>query len=307
MLTRKCTLLAKAETTYGTDAAPTAALNAILAKDVDIRPLGEELVRDFLRSSLSPLPHVIGERYGELKFATELKGSGAAGTVPEIGVLFKGCWFSETINAGVSVVYQPSSAATSSITFYVYRDGLLYKLLGSRGTGELDLSVGKYGVINWTFQGLYSDVTDSALQAGTYNATLPPVIVGASFSIGAYAAVATKLAFNIANQFAFRRDLNNANGIREVLISGWPDRGGSFDPEAVLEATHPFYANWKNGTQAALSVTAGSSAGDRCVITAPKVQYKSITPGDREGIYVYDVPFRLAQNAGDDEVLFTFN
>lgn len=307
MLVRKRTLLGKIEVTYGVDPVPVAATDAILEKNLDIREIGEELVRDFARSSLSPLPHAIGEKYGELKFQTELKGSGAAGTAPEIGKLFRACAFAETVSAGVSVAYDPSSASFSSMTFYVYRDGILYKLTGARGTLEVDLTVGKYGVIDWTFQGLYVAVADAALVSGTYNATLPPVVLSAAFSVGGYAAVATKLSLNMANEFALRRDLSAANGIREVLITGWDGRGGSFDPEAVLEATHPFFANWASAAQSALTVTAGSVAGNRCVITGPKAQYKSISPGDRDKIYVYDIPIRLAQNVGDDEVKFLFN
>ncbi len=307
MLIRKATLLAKKEVTYGLDSAPVPADDAILCKNPDIRPVGEELVRDNVRSTLGPLGHVIGEKYGEVKFATELKGSGAAGTAPEIGPLFQACGFAETIVAVTSAAYAPDSDGADSLTIYVYRDGLLYKLTGCRGTFEVDLTAGKYGVINWTFQGIWNDPTDSALLSGTYVSVLPPVVFSAALAVGGYAAVASKLALNMANQLFFRRDMNHANAIKEIAIGGWNDRGGSFDPEAVLEATHPFYANWKAGTQAALTVTAGSVAGNRCVITAPKVQYKSITPGDRDGLYVYDVPFRTAMDAGDDEVNFLFN
>lgn len=307
MLIRKCTLLGKIEGTYGVDASPVPATDAILAKGTDVRVLGEELVRDFERSSLSPLPHVIGEKYAELKFQTEIKGSGAAGTAPEIGKLFRGCGFAETTIPATSNAYDPSSASFSSLTFYVYRDGILHKLTGARGTFEVDVTVGKNGAIAWTFQGIYNAVTDVALVSGTYVSALPPVVLSAAFSVGGYSAVATKLALNMANELAFRRDMSAVTGIREILITGWDGRGGSFDPEAVLEATHPFYANWASANQAALSVTIGASAGNRCVITAPKAQYKSIAPGDRDKIYVYEVPIRLAQNAGDDEVKFLFN
>jgi hypothetical protein len=307
MLIRKTTLLAKVETTYGTDATPTPEANAILCKNPDPRATGEELVRDNVRSTLGPLAHVIGEKYGEVKFSTELKGSGSAGVAPEIGPLFRACAFKETVVESTSVAYDPDSGGDDSLTIYVYRDGLLYKLTGCRGTAEVDLSAGKYGEIAWTFQGIWNDPVDAALVDGTYAAVQPPVVFSAALSIGGYAAVCTKLALNLANSLAQRRDMNHANAIREIAITGWNDRGGSFDPEAALEAAHPFYANWKNGVQAALTCTVGGTAGNRCVVSAPKAQYKSIGPGERDGIYVYDIPLRLAVNAGDDEVKFLFN
>jgi DNA/RNA endonuclease YhcR with UshA esterase domain len=67
MLIRKTTLLAKVETTYGTDATPTPEANAILCKKPRSRATGEELVRDNVRSTLGPLAHVIGEKYGEVE------------------------------------------------------------------------------------------------------------------------------------------------------------------------------------------------------------------------------------------------
>lgn len=305
MLTRKATLLAKKETTYGTDAIPVAG-DAVLCKDIEVKALGEELVRNYLRSSLSPLPHEIGVRWAEVKFTTELKGSGSLGVAPEIGPLFQAAGFAETVVALTSVSYDPSSAAFSSATIYVYRDGILHKITGARGTFEVNLNVGKYGEITWTFTGIYNTITDTALIAGIYDSTLPPLCLGASFSIKAYAFAATKLAFSMANILAMRKSINAAAGLVGVEITGWDDRGGSFDPEAVLEATHTFFADWIAGTQSALTATIGSVGNNRCVITGPKVQYKSISPGDRDGVYVYEVPFRLAQNAGDDEVKFFF-
>lgn len=305
MLTRKATLLAKKEVSYGVDVVP-AAGDAVLVKDVDIRVIGDELQRDFLRSTLSPLPHQIGERYCELKFTTELKGSGTAGTAPETGALFQACGLAENVVAVTSVDYTPDSDAFSSATIYVYRDGILYKVTGARGTFEVNLNTGKFGEIAWTFQGLYTAVSDVAMVAGTYDTTLPPVVMAAAFSVGAYAAVATKLNINMANNLALRKSINQAGSILEVLITGWNDRGGSFDPEAVLEATHPFYANWLSALQAAMTVTVGGTAGNIVAVTGPKLQYRQINPGDRDGLYVYEVPFRLAQNLGDDEVKFMF-
>lgn len=307
MLTRRCSVLIKKETSYGVDATP-AASDGVLCRDVEIKPVGDELQRDFLRKSLSPLPHQIGERHYELRFTTELKGSGTAGTAPELSPCFQACGFAETIVAVTSVTYAPESDTFPSATIYVYRDGILHKLTGARGTFEINLTAGKFGEITWTFQGIYNAVTDVAMVDGTYDATLPPVVVSAAFSVGGYAAVATKLALNMANQLALRRSLNEATAVKELLITGWPDRGGSFDPEAVLEATHPFFANWLSATQAAMTIAVGATGGNICTITAPKVQYRQINPGDRDGLYVYEIPIRLAKSvdAGDDEISIAF-
>ncbi|WP_444932401.1 hypothetical protein ACJJIF_22000 (plasmid) [Microbulbifer sp. SSSA002] len=70
----------------------------------------------------------------EVTFNAELKGSGAAGTPPEIAPLLRACGLAETITAGTSVEYNLASEGHESITLYLYEDGSLYKLTGVRGT-----------------------------------------------------------------------------------------------------------------------------------------------------------------------------
>jgi hypothetical protein len=59
-------------------------------------------------------------------------------------------------------------------------------------------------------------------------------------------------------------------------------------------------------TQRQLSLIVGASAGNILTITAPKVILDAVNSADREGIRVDEIPFRLAQNAGDDELTLNF-
>ena len=142
MLTRRATILAKIESTYGTDPTPVAG-DAVLINNMTIKPNAKFLERNFLRASLSPQAPVVGEKYTEVTFTTELKGSGVATTPPEVGVLFRACAMQETIG-GSSVSYAPESTPSGfeSITIYAYLDGLLHKSTGARGTFELQLTAG---------------------------------------------------------------------------------------------------------------------------------------------------------------------
>ena len=65
--------------TQGTAAAP-GATDYIVTPNVDISVVSDQLQRDFRRTSLDKLPHVIGKRSVMVKFQTELKNSGVAGT-----------------------------------------------------------------------------------------------------------------------------------------------------------------------------------------------------------------------------------
>lgn len=305
MLTRKAVILAKKETTYGVDATPSAANDAILCSEPQIKPLGKRLERDHVRSSISPLqPLMIGEMY-ELTFTTEIKGSGTAGTAPEIAPLFLGCGLAETVVVSTSVAYDPVSASFDSLSIYFYRDGLMHKILGARGTLQAVLESSEYGKISWTFRGLYVGPTDTALVSGTYNAQLPPEVVGATFTMGGYSPVAKKLEVSLNNAFGRRDDINAAKGIKEVIIAN-RDTKGSFDPEAVLVATKDFWSEWENSTPQALSCLVGSVAGNKYTISGPACVYDDLGYGDRDGLLTMEIPFTMAMSSGDDEIKFLF-
>lgn len=305
MLARKAVVLAKVESAYGADASPVVGDDAILCSEPQIKPLGKRLERDFVRSSLSPLePLIIAEMY-ELTFKTELKGSGTVDTPPEIGPLFLGSAFAETIVASTSVAYDLISESFDSLSIYFNRAGLLHKMLGSRGSPQAVLEVSEYGIISWTFRGIYAGPADVALVDGTFNALKPPVCVGATFTMGGYSPVARKLEVNINNTFGRRDDMAAATGVKEVTIVG-RDTKGSFDPEAVLVATKDFFDIWENATPQALSCLVGSSAGNICTISGPKCVYDDMGYGARDGQLTFEVPFTMAQDTGDDEVQFLF-
>lgn len=306
MLTRRTVILAKIETTYGTDPTPTATADAVLVSNPQVRVIGERLERDFVRSSLSPLEHVIGMKEVEVTFSTELKGSGTAGTASEVSPLWRACGMAETIVASpAKVTYDPVSTAFESCTIYVYRDGMIYKINGCRGTVELVAETGKFGLLNWNFKGLYQIPVDGAIVSGTFDTTKPPSVVNIGFTMHTYAAIIRSLQIALNNTVSRRESANAVEGVVGFEITA---RGsnGSVDPETVIEATHAFWTKWKDGTAAAIVATIGATAGNKIQLDAPKVQYNELGWGNRDGVMIYDIPLSLAQNAGDDEVKITY-
>ncbi|MCF8719212.1 phage tail tube protein [Nitrospina gracilis] len=317
-LEKRSLLLAKVEVTYGTDPVPAPATDAILVNNPQVRPTGEVLRREFQRSSLSPLPHVIGLKESELTFSTELKGSGTAnaggaGDIPEIDPLLQACGMNPTFTAESSggagdgdITYNPVSSSLKSVTLYWYNDGLLHKLLGAVGNMRINGEAGQFGTIEWTFRGLYVDPTDADIPGGAvFNAEQPPILNGISMSVHSYQGAIQAFAVELANEIARRNSVNAATGVVGFLVTG-RDTQGSMNPEQVKEATHDFWAKWKAATQGALSMTIGTVAGAKIDITAPKVQYRELTGGARDGVRIYDVPLTLAQNSGDDELALKF-
>jgi len=317
-LKKRSLLLAKVEVTEGVDPVPAPATDALLVSNPNVKPTGELLVRDFDRASLSPLPHVIGLKEVEVTFATELKGSGTAnvggaGDIPEIDPLLQACGFAVTLTAESPpasgngfIEYDPASDNLKTITLYVYLDGILHKISGCRGSFSFNAEAGKFGTFEWTFKGLYTQPTDAAIPGGAvFNNQTPPPFLNANLALAGYAAIVQAFTFDMANDIQRRENANSAEGVIGFVLGG-RDTQGSINPEAVSEATHPFWADWKNAVQKAFSATFGSVAGAKIDITAPKVQAREMTWGDRNTVRTYEIPMTLAQNAGDDEVKLKF-
>ncbi|MBI5328854.1 MAG: hypothetical protein HZB80_11300 [Deltaproteobacteria bacterium] len=111
MFTQRQLLLAKVESSYGVDAAPAAAANAVLAKMDNVQIAGKTLARDNIMGYFGAGAIVNALDSLKIDFTTEVRGSGNPGTVPDTGVLFRGCNFAETITASVKVDYDPHSSA----------------------------------------------------------------------------------------------------------------------------------------------------------------------------------------------------
>jgi hypothetical protein len=307
-LVRREVILAKVESTYNTDAAPSGTTDAILVENLSWSNEGLRLAeRAAVRPSIGTLQQIYAGSLMQVSFDVELKGSGTAGDAPEIAPLLRACGLAETVVAGTSVSYQPASASQESATIYYYDDGSLRKLTGCRGNVSFSLAVGEVPKATFTLTGHVSDHTDAALPTASYDSTVPAPVLAAPFSVHGYAADITALSVDLGNQIALPASIKSADGYGEILIAG-RDVQGSFDPEATSVATHDFIGRLKSGATGALtSGTIGTATGNKFQIDLPKVYYRDVSPGDRDGIRAYDVPFGAAETTTDDEITILFS
>lgn len=268
----------------------------------------ERLERAVKDASLSPLPALPGRRSARLSFSTELRGSGAAGVAPDYGLLFRGCAMAETISAGVSVAYAPSSdrANYARLCLTAYVDGLRVMYLGCMGTFSVNCPLDGVPTIDWEFEAADFEVSDAPLLSGdSYDAQLPAPALMSGFSLGGFHFDAANVRFEMNNSVALRQSANASGGHVAALVTGRAP-SGSFDPEAVLRAAEDVFGDWERGERLPLSVRVGRSAGNVCSITAPKCQYADLGFGERDGVLTFDAPFRLTRDAGDDELKIVF-
>lgn len=308
---RNRVLLAKEESVYGSSSIPTVADNALEVKNLKLNWAGDLLERDNVRSNISPVSPVVGKRWVEVSFDLELKGSGTKGTAGRIGDLLEACSMAESVSAGSSVTYTPTSSGQKSVTIYVYDNdsasAVLHKITGAMGNFNIKLTAGQYGVLSFAFKGLYDSDTDVALpSAPTYESVTPPIVESCAFSLNSVTSlIVQELTLDIGNEVVARDDISSENSIYGYIIPNRKGKG-SFNPEATLISTYDFWGDWIASQQRALSVVVGSASGNKVTITAPKVTLDNIGDGERERVLTRDIPFTLGQNAGNDELVIKF-
>jgi len=309
MLTNREVILAKIETTYGTDSVPVEATNAILVENIGWSNEGLRMnERPAVRQNIGMLQQVYGGTLRSITFDCELKGAGGAvDDVPEFGPLLRACGFGETINAASDVQYAPVSTGHESITIYYFQDGIRHTMTGCIGNVSVNLETGALGKMSFTFTGHLVGVTDVALPSTpVYQTNVPPPIINTPFSIGGYSAVINALAFDMSNTVATPPDMSASDGYSEIRITS-RDVQGSYDPEAVIVATDdPFTDLAQGNTLAVTTGVIGSAVGNRFQLDMPAAYYRDVSPGDRDGIRTYDIPLGFVDSSGDDEVNITF-
>ena len=201
MLVNREIILAKEEVTYNTDAAPSASTNAVLVEKPAWAFDSPRMIdRPAIRTSFGKLQKIFGGTLKMISFDVEMKGSGSAGTAPEIGPLLKSCGMTETIVGATSVTYAFSSTLSDykSLTIWYYQDGTAHKLTGCIPIScSFNADVGAVPKWSFSFAGHDTGRSDLALATPTYNATAPVPFIGATFTIQTYAAIVSKLSFDL--------------------------------------------------------------------------------------------------------------
>ena len=306
MLTKKQVALVKLESNYNTDSVPTVAANEILVESIEVSTEGLKMLdRPTPKNTLGNYAPVYAGSLRAINIVCRYRGSGAAGTAPEMGPLMQACGLGETVNAGVSVVYAPVSSGFKSVTIYRYRDGKLQKYTGCVGSLQVSQTTLDYHKFTFSMIGHFVSETDATLVTPTYDATIPAAVKGGAFTVGGYASVISKLEFDLGNVIAQEPDYSSTDGYGTLQIV---DRNvtGSFDPNNVLVATKDFMTVFTAGTPQALATgTLGPAAGNKLAIAMPAITFTDHSENDADGISKLEIPFYAAESSGDDQVTFT--
>ncbi len=307
MLNRKTAVLAKIETTYGTDPTPTGAANAILLRNFSMTPLAADTRdREIIRPFLGASDTLLANRHVEIEFEIEMCGSGSAGTAPAYSALLRACALSETISAGLSVTYAPVSTTFESVTIYAYKDGRMHKLTGCRGSVVASINSGDIPVFKFSMMGIYNAPTDTAMPAVTLTAFQKPLVANTQnttpFSFFAVTTlVLQSLEFDLGNTVEFRSMI----GSEYVQISDRKSVGKISYEATALSVLDPFSVANGNST-GALSITHGTVAGNKVTLAAPAVDLRNPSYDNGGTITMLNSDFVMLPSSGNDDLSIVF-
>ncbi len=305
---RNQVLCAKIETTSGELKAP-AATDAIRCGEVNPEVDGVRLER-FDLNTLSALQEKLTNKRIRLSIPVHLKGSGAAGTAPEWGVLAQVCGLKETSVGGppaTSVTYTPTndSDEMKTCTIYLYKDGLLFKLIGCMGNVRVVAESGNYFNATFDVEGKYVEVIDTAIVTPTYDDLDPVQVQEGGLELGSWAdAVAPSFSFSTGNTISQRRDVNSAEGLLGFLITARDPRYEA-TIEAVLETANSFWADFEADETMALAFVHGDTAGNIIEFAAPAASCTAPKLANQDSLTMYNLAGQLLESSGEDNFTIT--
>jgi hypothetical protein len=300
-------VLAKRETTYGTDASPTESANTQLFQDVTWTPFeADQVERPRVLPWYGNDPMALVATRARLAGAIDWAGSGTAGTAPAFACHLRACGMREVIvSSPADAQYWPVTGGEESETLWHNLDGALHRGLGARGDFSLDIQAGQVPKLRFDLQGMYVQPTAATLPtAPAIAAFIDPLPVSQTNTptakLNGVNVVLRSFSYTHGNQLAVR-DLPNSKSIR--IIGRQPRATMTF--EAPDLATTNFYAQL--GNQVAAQVIHGTVAGNICEAFLGQARLMSLREINENNIVMLQAELRPEPSStGNDEIKMSF-
>ena len=297
-LHRKRSILAKAESSYGSDPTPTGSANYVQVIDLNIEPIvSDEVSRDLIRPYMGNYEVIPANTRVNVTFDVEMAGSGSAGTAPKYGAILKACGLSETVVSSTSVTYAPVTTPSDSVTLFVNYDGIRHKVTGARGTFSLNCEVNNIPRISFSLTGIFNAPTDTALPTVTVSNQASPLIFKngstSNFAIFGFAAALQSWNLDFNNEVIYRELVG---GTKEVLIT---DRrpSGTAVIESVALSAHNFFTDYTGTSTGTNTWLHGTVAGNKITVSCPQTDLGQPSYEESDGITMLNLPFMATPTA----------
>lgn len=301
-------ILAKKETTYGTDSAPTPAANAVLTRNFSAKPIeADQLERPLDRGTWGANPTAATNKRQSHSFEVELAGSGTAGTAAAWHELLEACGMAPAaITAGVRAEQRMAlpTATPSALTLHHYIEDQLRRAVGVRGTFSVDFTVGAYPFLSLSTVGLIPATTPRSTAAPTaptltrWRQPLEVSSVNTAILLDSYAVLLKSL----------RLDANVPASIRNLVGARYVNRGshavtGQLVVEAPSMAAKDYLATLDTNALVPLSIVHGTVAGNMVEVSCPKLQILDIAESEEDNRLMWTMQVAATVDAGADDLV----
>ncbi len=305
--TRLRALLAKDESTYGSDPTATGSANAILCTELSIEPIqSDEVSRELIRSYLGNYDTLLANTRAQVTITVELSGSGSKGTAPQYAPLFTSCGLSQTVASGTSVTYAPVSTGFDSCTIVYNADGIQHKLTGCRGTYSISCEVGSIPTITFVMTGLYNAPTDVSMPTCTFQNQADPLVFKqgntSAFQFQGFAGALQSFTFDMNNEIVYRELVG---GTKEVILNNRAP-AGTVQIENVALSAKNYFTNATSNISGNNTFQHGQSDGNKVTVTMPKANITAPQYASVDDIDMLDLAYTAVPNSGNDEISLVF-
>ena len=301
----------KKEAVYGTDAMPTAAVNATLTRNFSGTPLVvDNIERNLDLPSRGRSRHANTNKRVPFSYELEIAGSGTVGEAAPWMEHLEGCGMAAPeVGAGVSAIqkFAPVGAPLSSLTAHWYDANQRKRPRGVRGSFSMDFTAGAYPFLSFTMMGLppmAGGVVDiSAPGVPDFSRWGDPVEVNTEnteFLLDGFAMVLQSFTLS-DNATVNPRNLVGANYVRR----GNHALTGRITAEAPDLASKNYFTALDSGAEMVVHLAHGSEAGNIVELDSAHLQFLSIeTPADDDTLMM-NISFGLNVGAGQDDLIIT--
>lgn len=310
---RNQVVLAKIETSYGTDSTPTAASNAMLVSNLTVNPLvAQNVSRDLIRTYMGGSEALVGVAYVECSFTVELQSSGTAGVVPAWDPLLRACGM--TYSTGTSpgrVEYTPVSSSFESVSIYYHDDGLKHVVTGARGSFQLAAKVGERPTMTFRLLGIDGGVSTATNPTGTYSAWVTPKVVtdtntadlvlGGTYTTGTITGGTTYVSGGLELDLGGSAQFVPLIG-REAVEFTNRDTTGKVMLELTSAQEATFSTSVKANTLSSVGIIHGTAAGSKVLVYTPQAQLINWRKEEVNGLRMIGYDLRLVPSSGNDEL-----
>ncbi len=270
-------LLAKEESTYGTDSTPAAGTDGVrvsqrVFSNLQVGFEFPNLRRDVANGGLlSAAPAPPGGRFCRVQVGWDARGAGAAYSSstpvrPEADPLLVACGYQRThddTGSAESVAYTRVDTGHDSCTIWAYADGKRYQIVGCRGNLRIPIRAGQIGMWLFDMWGIMLvDPADASLPSITYDAVVPSPAQGITFSLGGFTPDLISAEYNIGTELELLPDATAANAIDQIAIAEYiPELTARIFAPTI--AQRDIYSDSEAATALTLDIDVGSTQYNR--------------------------------------------